>query len=351
MISEGGKRVKKMLTRRDFLRVAGTGLAGATLLPAAGCISSGQGGGNGEGGPTVFKVGTVLGEGEPINEHLKKLAERVKARTEGEVKIQVFIASALGSNQDTYEQALSGAPIIGHADPGYMAAYVPDLGVLNGPYLVDKPEDYNKILSSDVFAEMENKLEKKGFKVLAFNWYFGTRHIISDKEIRTPADMKGLKIRIPPNVMWKKTFEALEASPTDLEFSEAFTGLESGTVDAAEAPLSSLYTTKLYEPVKVISLTGHFKALTGMVMGKKVFDSMPSDTQQIFLEEFQRFGEEESRVAVAQDDDYRAMLEEKGVTFIEADTQAFKEATEVVYTQFPEWSPGLYEKVQSVLGQ
>lgn len=343
--------MKRVLTRRDFLKATGTGLAGATLLTAAGCLSSGQGDGSSEGGPKVFKVGTVLGEGEPINEYLKMLAKRVKERTGGEIEIQVFIASALGSNQDTYEQALSGAPIIGHADPGYMAAYVPDIGVLNGPYLVEKPEDYDKILNSDVFADMENKLEKKGFKVLSFNWYFGTRHIISNEEIRTPADMRGLKIRIPPNVMWKETFEALKASPTDLEFSEAFTGLESGTVDAAEAPLSSLYATKLYEPVKVVSLTGHFKALTGMVMGKKVFDSLSSDTQQVFLDEFQKFGEEESKLAVEQEPEYRKKLEKKGVTFVEVDTQAFKKATEVVYTRFPEWSPGLYEEIQGILGQ
>lgn len=347
--------MKRMLTRRRFLRVTGTGLAGAALLTTAGCVSGGQGGGNdgGNGGSEakVLKAGTVLTAAEPINQYLEKLAESVKSRTDGQVEIQVFTDSALGSNKDTYEQALSGAPVIGHADPGYLQDYVPDVGVLNGPYLVEKPEDYEKLIGSDVWKDMEAKLEKKGFKVLSLNWYFGTRHVISNEELRTPDDMRGLKLRIPPNVMWRETVEAMGANPTDLEFAEVYTGIESGTVDAAEAPLSTLYGSKLYEVAKVISLTGHFKALTGMVMGKEVFDSFPSETQQVLLEEVQKFGEEESRVAVGQDPENRKKLEKEGVEFVEVDTQAFKEATEVVYTKFPKWSPGLYEKIQGILDQ
>lgn len=342
--------MKRTLTRQEFLKVSGTGLAGATLLAATSCMSSGSQEGGGSQEATVIKLGTVLADNEPINEYARKLSERVKERTDGQVEIQVFPNSSLGSNTDTYEQALSGAAVIGHADPGYIQDYVPDFGVLNGPYLVEDPEDYKEIINSDWFDEISAQLEEEGLKVLSFNWYFGSRHVISDKEIRAPADLQGMKMRVPPNVMWRETVAAMGANPTELEWSEVYTGLSSGVVDAAEAPLSTLYGSKLYEPAEVVSMTGHFKALTGFIIGTDYFESLPEETQQILLEEFQRFGEEETKAAIQQEEEFKQQLEQEGVTFVEdVDTQAFEEATESVYTEFPEWSPGLYEEIQEIL--
>ncbi|MBP1934451.1 C4-dicarboxylate TRAP transporter substrate-binding protein [Ammoniphilus resinae] len=298
----------------------------------------------------VIKLGTVIADNEPINVYAKKLADKVKERTNGQVEIEVYPNSSLGSNKDTYEQILAGAPVIGHGDTGYWQDYVPDIGVLNGPFLVDSPDDYAKITSSDWYKGISSQMEQKGFKVLALNWYFGERHIISNKEFRKPEDLKGVKLRIPPNVMWKETIAAMGATPTELQWSEVYTGLSSGVVDAAEAPLSTIYGSKLYENAKVISMTGHFKALTGFVIGADYFNSLPADIQQILVEEFQKFGEEESKAAIEQTAEWKTKLEEQGVKFVEdVDVDAFREATKVVYTKFDQWSPGLYDTIQELL--
>jgi tripartite ATP-independent transporter DctP family solute receptor len=298
----------------------------------------------------VIKIGTVQSDNEPINVYARKLADSVKQRTNGKVEIQVFPNSSLGNNKETFEQALAGAPVVGSADASYMQDYVPDFGVLNGPYVVEKPEDYNKILKSDWFKGVSTDLEKKGLKVLAFNWYYGDRHIVSKKEIRKPSDLKGVKFRIPPSQMWKETFSSLGATPTELQFSEVFTGLSSGVIDAAEAPLSSIYNLKFYESAKVISMTSHFKAITGMVIGKKYFDSLPADIQKILLEEFEKFGAEESKSAIEQDGDWKKKLEAAGAKFVtDVDMAAFKEASKVTYTKFDKWTPGLYDKIQKIV--
>jgi len=300
----------------------------------------------------VIKIGTVQADNEPINVYAKKLADSVKQRTNGKVEIQVFPNSSLGNNKETFEQALAGAPVVGSADPSYMQDYVPDFGVLNGPYIVDKPEDFNKVLKSDWFKGVSSDLEKKGLKVLAFNWYYGDRHIVSKKEIRKPEDLKGVKFRIPPSQMWKETFSSLGATPTELQFSEVFTGLSSGVIDAAEAPLSSIYGLKFYENAKVISMTNHFRAITGMVIGKKYFDSLPADIQKILLEEFEKFGAEESKFAIEQDTEWKKKLEASGAKFVtDVNIAAFKEASKVTYTKFNNWTPGLYEKIQQIIKQ
>ncbi|MFD0679676.1 MULTISPECIES: C4-dicarboxylate TRAP transporter substrate-binding protein [unclassified Paenibacillus] len=298
----------------------------------------------------VIKIGTVQADNEPINVYAKKLADSVKQRTDGKVEIQLYPNSSLGNNKETFEQALAGAPVVGSADPSYMQDYVPDFGVLNGPYIVDKPEDFDKVLKSEWFKGVSTELEKKGLKVLAFNWYYGDRHIVSKKEIRKPSDLKGVKFRIPPSQMWKETFSSLGATPTELQFSEVYTGMSSGVIDAAEAPLSSIYNLKFYENAKIISMTSHFRAITGMVMGKKYFDSLPTDIQKILLEEFEKFGAEESKFAIKEDGVWKKKLEDAGAKFVtDVDVAAFKDASKVTYTKFNNWTPGLYDKVQKII--
>ena len=101
------------------------------------------------------------------------------------------------------------------------------------------------------------------------------RHVISDKGYPSPAEIKGKKVRVPPNPMWVETFKSMGAVPTPLQWSEVYSGLSQGVVDAAEAPLSTLYGSKLFEVKKVVTLTGHFKAVTGVGIGESFSSRCP----------------------------------------------------------------------------
>lgn len=343
---------KRELTRRDFLKVSSGAGAGLLLFGSTGCATgqSNDGQANGEDETINIRLGTVVPSDDLYNEYARRLSDSVAERTNGQVEIEIFPDSSLGSNTEMVEQALAGAPVIAMTDPSYMQDYVPDLGILNGPYLVEAPEDYEAILKSDWFEDAQARLEEEGLKMLALNWYFGTRHIMSNEEIRTPADIEGMRVRIPPSVMWRETFAAMGANPTEVEFSEVYTGLSTDVVDAVESPFATLYSTRMYEVAEVASMTGHFNAIGGFVIGKDFFDTLPADTQEILLEEFQKFGEEESGAAIQQDEEFKERLEEEGVQIVEdVDTQAFAQETEEVYANFPEWSPGLYEQIQGII--
>jgi tripartite ATP-independent transporter DctP family solute receptor len=299
----------------------------------------------------IIKAGHVLAPTEPTHLALLKWAERMKERTGGQVEMQVFASSQLGSNRDMMEQAVLGAAVISHADPGYIQDYYANFGVLNGPFLFREWDQARRLVNGPLVKEWAEVMRKeKGMRLLALNWYFGPRHIIAHQPLRSPEEMKGKKVRVPPNIMWKETIQAMGGAPTPLEWAEVYTGLAQKVVDAAEAPLSTLLGTRLYEVAKVITLTGHFKAITGMVIGEKFFQTLPPNVQKILEEEAVRAGDEMSAMTITKQDEFMKALKEKGISFAQSDAAAFEKATQVVYTKFPSWTPGIYEKVKTALG-
>ena len=287
---------------------------------------------------------------EPAHKAAEFFAKNVAARTNGKVQITVFPAEQLGSGKDVNEMIRQGANVMNITDPGYLSDFVPDVGVLNGPYLIKTPQEYDQLLASDWFNGIEKKLEAAGFKLIMANGFFGQRHMIADKPIREPKDIVGVTVRTPPNTMWIETFKAMGARPTTVQWSEVYNALQQGVVEAAEAPLGSLWGAKLQETRKVISLTGHFTAFVIWPINATFFNGLSKDVQQVLLEEGAKAGTEMTRLTLASQDDYIAKFKAAGVTIIsDVDVSAFQQATASVYKAFPKWSPGLRDTVLSNL--
>lgn len=298
-----------------------------------------------------LRLAHVTSDKEPIQEAMEIFAENISERTDGRVEVTIFPNAQLGSNSEVYEQMRAGAPIITVSDPGYLSDFVADFGVLGGPYLMADPRDFSKILSSGLYDDMKGRLrDKSGIELLSLNWLFGSRHMISDKAISSPADIAGMTFRTPPNIMWVETFNAMGARPTQLAWSEVYSGLSAGVVDGAEAPLPSIYGAKLHEAKKVISLTGHFKGFTGLVMNSDYFAGLPDDIQVALAEESVDAGIYMTNLMLQSQEEWIAKLEAEGVTVNrDVDVAAFQEMTAEVYTKFPDWSEGLYDHVRTVL--
>ncbi len=287
-----------------------------------------------------------LSPSEPAHLAAEYFAKNVAARTNGKVQITVFPAEQLGPGKDVNEMIRQGANVMNITDPGYLSDFVPDVGVLNGPYLIKTPQDYDKLLASAWFKGIEQKLEAAGFKLIMANGFFGQRHLLSDKAVRKPEDMAGMTVRVPPNTMWIETFKAMGARPATVQWAEVYNALQQNVVQGAEAPLGSLWGSKLQETRKVISLTGHFTAFVMWPINAAFFNKLPKDVQQVLLEEGQKAGAEMTRLTLATQDDYTAKFKAAGVTIVnDVDLAAFQKATAGVYTAFPKWTPGLRETV------
>ncbi|MEZ5592828.1 MAG: C4-dicarboxylate TRAP transporter substrate-binding protein [Gammaproteobacteria bacterium] len=298
-----------------------------------------------------LRLAHVTSDKEPIQQAMLSFAEKVNERSNGRVEITIFPNSQLGTNPEVFEQVRAGAPIITVSDPGYLGDFVADFGVLGGPYLMDDPKDFSKIIDSDFYQKATQRLRQEAdLELLALNWLFGSRNVISNKPISSPADMASVTVRVPPNIMWVNTFEAMGARPVQLPWSEVYAGLSSGVVDAAEAPLPSLYGAKLYEPAKVISMTRHFIGFTGLIINANYFAGLPQDIQTILSEEAIAAGVYMTDLITNSEAEWMAKLEAGGVTFNkDIDIAAFREATASVYQDFPKWTPGLYQEIRSIL--
>jgi TRAP-type transport system periplasmic protein len=291
-----------------------------------------------------------LSTSEPAHQAAEFFAKNVAQRTNGKVQITVFPGEQLGSGKDVNEMIRQGANVMNITDPGYLSDFVPDIGVLNGPYIVKEPKEFDKIWRSDWYKSIDRKMQQAGFRLIMIGGFFGDRDIIADKPIRKPADLQGMTIRVPPNTMWIETFKALGARPTTVQWSEVYNALQQNVVAAAEAPLGSLYGSKLQEVRKVISTTGHFTAIVAWPINNGFFNRLPKDVQQILLEEGARARDEMTRLTLESEKTYREKFKEAGVTMVtDVDRDAFQKATAPVYDAFPKWTPGLHQTVMKIL--
>jgi tripartite ATP-independent transporter DctP family solute receptor len=287
---------------------------------------------------------------EPAHQAAEFFARNVAQRTNGRVRIEVFPGEQLGSGREVNEMIRQGANVMNITDPGYLADFVPDVGILNGPYLVDEHAQFAKLLDSDWYRAVDQRLQQAGFRMIMQGAYFGARHMIADRPIRAPADMSGMTVRVPPNQMWIETFRALGSRPTTVQWSEIYNALQTNVVQAAEAPYGSLWGARLQEVRKVISTTGHFQALTGWPMNNGYFGRLPVDVRTVLLEEGARAGEEQTRLTKEMEAGFVERFRGAGVTIVtDVDIPKFREASAATYRAFPRWSPGLHETVRRIL--
>jgi tripartite ATP-independent transporter DctP family solute receptor len=323
------------MKRRDFTTlVAASAIGGASIAQET----------------IRIRLAHSLSTSEPAHLAAEFFAKNVAQRSNNRVQIQVFPGEQLGSGKDVNEMIRQGANVMNITDPGYLSDFVPDIGVLNGPYLINDPKDYNKLLASDWYKGTEKKLETAGFRLVMANGFFGQRHLISTKAVRKPEDMNGMTVRVPPNTMWIETFKAMGARPTTVQWSEVYNALQQNVVVGAEAPLGSLWGSKLHEVRKFISMTGHFTAFVMWPINANYFNKLPADVQKLLLEEGKRAGDEMTRLTLDLQNDYISKFKAAGVQFVtDVDINAFQKATNSVYSAFPKWTPGLHDTVLAAI--
>jgi len=289
---------------------------------------------------------------EPIVKVMHSFADRVKERTGGELRLSIFTGDQLGPQKKVNEMVKSGGAILNVTDYGQLSQFVPDLGIMAGPYMYTNLDQTRKLFESDVFADMAARLEAQGMKLIMVDGLFGYRHVIANKPVRKPDDMNGMTIRVPESPIMMETFAAIGARPTALPWSDVYNSLQSNVVDAAEANYGSLAGSKLYETRKVVSETGHQIMFAAFVTSKAFFDKLPKDQQQVLLEEGKAAGAELTRLTLESDQAYAELLKQHGVQIIkDVDVEAFAAKAIQAYDVVPGLTPGIVERARKAMGQ
>lgn len=289
---------------------------------------------------------------EPIIRAMKLYAERVGERSNGRIAIQVLTGDQLGAQKKVNEMILSGASLMSATDYGQLSNFVPDLGVIAGPYIFPTVESSDKLFASDVYKEMSAKLEERGIKILMPNGLFGLRHVIAGKPVRSPADMDGVTVRVPASPIMVATFTKFGARPTELPWGDVYNALQTNVVDAAEGPFGSIAGAKLNEVRNVISKTGHQMMFTAWTTSTQFFNSLDPELQTVLLEEGARIAPELTKMTLETDQEYADQLAKAGVEIVtDVDVPAFQAAATDAFSAVPDLSPGVVERVRAAVAE
>ena len=227
---------------------------------------------------------------------------------------------------------------------------VPQLSLLMVPYLIRDVAHMRKLWASDVGAELNQLLnEKMGLRILA-NPYIGTRHVglRTTKKVMKPADLAGVKLRMPPGEVWQFVGTAMGANPTPLPFPEVYTALQTGAIDAQDNALPAVKNMKFYEVSKQISLTGHLVAANHLVISAKKWAAMSADQQKRVQAAANKVEEETTNMALKEERELVDFFKQQGLDVYTPDIAAFRSQVLEQYAKSKYaagWVPGMMERI------
>jgi TRAP-type transport system periplasmic protein len=250
----------------------------------------------------TLKFGLNGPEGHPAVAGMKKFAELVQAKSGGKIKVNLFLAGALGSDQAVVTSVQGGTVEMAVMNSGILSSLAKELAVFDFPFLFANEKESDAIVDGPVGKKMHGLLESKGVVGLAY-WELGYRHITNSRRaLNKVEDIDGLKLRVIPspiNVDWVK---ALGANPTPMPFPEVYGGLESKAIDGQENPVSVIAANKFWEVQKFMALTNHQYNPQSVIFSKKVWDTLSPTEQKIIddaADEAAKTQRTASRAAVA----------------------------------------------------
>jgi tripartite ATP-independent transporter DctP family solute receptor len=297
---------------------------------------------------TELKFGHVGEPGSLIGASADEFARRANSQLGGKYKVVVYGSSQLGGDKELLQKLKLGT--IDLAEPSTVMSSEADVfGVFEMPYLVKNREHMKKIEKELFWSKMAPEAEKKGLKLIGV-WENGYRHITNSKRpINTPADLKGLKLRVPEGKWRVKMFQAYGANPSPMKFSEVFTALQTGVMDGQENPFAQIASAKFYEVQKYLSLTGHVYTPSYVAVGAKKWASLPADARRILentAKETQAWVYEK---AARDDEELLAKMKTAGIQVNEANKDAFIAASKPVYEEYAKEVPGAKEIIDRAI--
>jgi tripartite ATP-independent transporter DctP family solute receptor len=279
-----------------------------------------------------FRSADVHPEDYPTVMAVKQMSESVNKRTGGKHSIKVYTGTQLGGEKDTIEQTKLGALDLVRINSAPMNNIVPETLVPSLPFIFRDVTHMRKVLDGPIGDEILKALEAHGFIGLAF-YDAGARSFYNTKKpIRTPADMKGMKIRVQQSDLFVGMLQALGANATPMPYGEVYTALKTGLVDGAENNWPSYDTARHFEVAKYYTVNEHSMVPEILMFSKKVFDTLPADEQKIFRAAAKESVPYMRKLWDAKELESRKKVEAAGVQVVDnVDKKPFMDAMKPVY--------------------
>jgi tripartite ATP-independent transporter DctP family solute receptor len=295
-------------------------------------------------GQTKLTLGHGAAPGNPRHEAAVHFANVVKQKSSGRIEVQVAPSAQLGDDAAMVTALRSGTLDLSANSQGATAVVVPEYAAYGMPFLFAESAQAFKVLDGPLGKELADKSAAKNLIVLGY-WDNGIRHVSNNrKPVLAPGDMKGLKIRTPPDAVTIDIMTALGAETQQIKFAELYVALEQGVVDGQENPLANIYASKLYEVQKYITLTGHKFEMNPFLMSKRSWDRLAEGDRRIITEAAAEATALQRRLSREADEKLVGELKAKGVRIDKVDTRPFAKATESVTAKWTSGPIGDYVK-------
>ena len=299
----------------------------------------------------TLRLSHVFNVNEELAQSIELVAERINQKTDGAVRILTYPGGQIATYKDGVEMVVRGAHFISVEDPSYIGDYVPEFTALVGPMLYNNFDEYMTLIKTPLVKGWLRKIEDKGIKVLSLQYIFGFRNVITEKVVRTPDDLKGVKLRTPGSKLFIKTLNAMGATATPLPWGETFSALQQGVVDGLEGSEFTNLGTKVYETGKKnVAFTNHFLGTCGVYISTDVWAKIPEKYQRIIEHEFTYEAEQMIDLLKGKHAQVIKDLEAQGVQFNEIDRDAFEKRTLALYDgELPGVTLEMYNQIQAEL--
>jgi len=293
---------------------------------------------------TKLTLGHGAAPGNPRHEAAVKFAEVLKARTSGRIEVQVAPSAQLGDDAAMLTALRTGALDMSANSQGAVANAVPEYAAFGMPFLFANLSQAWKVLDGPLGKELAERSAEKGMVVLGY-WDNGVRHMSNSKKpLLKPEDLKGLKMRTPPDAVTVDIMQALGAEAQQIKFAELYVALQQGVVDGQENPLAIIATAKLNEVQKFCSITNHMWDGFWFLANKASFARLPADLQEIVTRNVNAAGVLERDDVRKLNDSLLADLKAKGVRVDTVDKAAFEKGTASVDDKWMAGPIGPYVK-------
>ncbi|MFG1400025.1 MULTISPECIES: TRAP transporter substrate-binding protein [Roseixanthobacter] len=327
-----------IMTRRTLL--AGSAALGASLaMPAI--VSAAP--------EFRLKFANIMPVDHPLNTRMTEASKEIEKLTDGRVEIQVFPASQLGTDADMLSQLRSGA-LDFFAQTGLIVATLVPVASITGVGFAfsDYPQVW-KAVDGPLGQHIVKAFAKANLIAFDTMWDNGFRQTTSlSRPIRTPDDLSGFKIRVPPSPLWTSLFKSLGASPTSIPWGETYSALQTRVADGLENPLAGIYFAKMYEVQKYLSLTNHMWDGFWFLANRKNFEAMPAATRDIITKTVNAAALKQRADVEKLNGELQSALTAKGLEFITVDTSLFRKKLQDS-TFYTEWKGRFGEEAWGLL--
>jgi TRAP-type transport system periplasmic protein len=270
----------------------------------------------------TLKLGHLANEENTWHKAAVKFGEELSALTEGRIEVQVFPNESLGKEIDLINGMQLGTAdmtITGES----LQNWAPLAALLAVPYAYESIEEMDTVASGETGDRIEQQIiEKAQIRPIAY-FARGPRELTSNRPIKTPEDLNGLRMRVPNVPLFVKVWEALGAQPAPMAFSEVFTSLQNGTIEAQENPLALIQAASFYEVQDYVNLTDHVHSWIYLTISELTWSQLSPEDQEAVLEAARRAQEYERGLFVEEEAKLAEELKAEGMEFVEADTEAF----------------------------